>query len=82
MKKKVEEQKRRKASVEEREKERQLHFMKCPKCGTSLIEIDFKEIKIDECPECRGMWLDAGEFDAVSRIEKPTLQRLFNIFRK
>ena len=57
-----EEQKKKQASKEEREKLKELHFMKCPKCGMDLIEIDFKGMKIDECADCRGMWLDTGEF--------------------
>jgi len=82
MKKKIEEQKKKRASKEEREKLRGLHFMKCPKCGMDLIEIDFKGMKIDECTDCRGMWLDSGEFDAMAKIEKPVLERLFNVFKK
>ena len=82
MKKKIEEQRTKQASKEEREKLRELHFMKCPKCGMNLIEIDFKGMKIDECSACRGMWLDAGEFDSMVKIEKPVLERLFNVFKK
>lgn len=47
-----------------------------------LIGIDFKGIKIDECSTCRGMWLDAGEFDAIAKLDKPVLARLFNVFKK
>ncbi len=82
MKKKIKEQKRQQTSREERDKLRQLHFMKCPKCGMDLIEIDFKGLKIDECTECRGLWLDAREFDALVKIDKPVLERLFNVFKK
>ncbi len=82
MKKKIAERTSGQASKEEREKLRRLHFMKCPKCGMDLIEIDFKGMKIDECSGCRGMWLDAGEFDAMGKIEKPALQRLFGVFKK
>lgn len=82
MKKQTEERKKKHASKEEREKLRGLHFMKCPKCGIDLIEIDFKGMKIDECSACRGMWLDAGEFDAMAKIDKPVLERLFNVFKK
>jgi hypothetical protein len=49
MKKKIEEQKKKRTSEEEREKLRELHFMKCPKCGMDLIEIDFRGMKMDEC---------------------------------
>jgi hypothetical protein len=82
MKEKIAEQQKKHASKEEREKLRELHFMKCPKCGMDLIEMDFKGMKIDECTDCRGMWLDAGEFDAMARIDKPVLKKLFNVFRK
>ena len=82
MKKKIKEQKRKRASKEEREKLRELHFRKCPKCGMDLIEIDFKGMKIDECTECRGIWLDAGEFDSMVKMDKPVLERLFNVFKK
>ena len=78
----VDEKKREQASKEERGKLRELHFMKCPKCGMDLIEIDFKGVKIDECSACRGMWLDAGEFDALVKIEKPVLERLLKVFKK
>jgi len=34
------ERKKKHASKEEREKRKELHIMKCPKCGMDLIEID------------------------------------------
>ena|SRR3990170_2401792 len=82
MKKKIEEQKKKRTSEEERDKLRELHFMKCPKCGMDLIEIDFRGMKMDECSACRGIWLDAGEFDAMVKMDKPVLERLFNVFKK
>lgn len=81
MQKKIKEQKSKQASKEEGENLRKLHFMKCPKCGIDLMEIDFKGMRIDECSDCRGIWLDAGEFDAMAKMEKPILQRLFNLFK-
>jgi Zn-finger nucleic acid-binding protein len=44
--------------------------MKCPKCGANLQEKEFHQIKIDTCPECHGIWLDAGEMDLISRIDQ------------
>jgi uncharacterized protein len=79
---KIKEQKKRQSSETEKAKLRELHFMKCPKCGTDLMEIEFKGMKVDECSSCRGMWLDAGEFDALVKIEKPALERLFSLFRQ
>jgi len=81
-KKKSEEEKQKKMVEEEKKKLRDLHYMKCPKCGMELIEIDYRGIKIDRCSACEGVWLDAGELEAVSGFEKTGLDRFFNIFKR
>ena len=81
-KKKIEEEKQKKMAEEERKKLRDLHHMRCPKCGMSLIEIDYKGLKIDKCSECDGVWLDAGELQAVAKLERTGLDRLFSVFTK
>ncbi|HKZ57311.1 MAG: zf-TFIIB domain-containing protein [Nitrospirae bacterium] len=80
--KKIEEEKHKKLKAEEKKKLKELHLMRCPKCGMELIEIDYRHIKIDKCSECEGIWLDAGELEAVSRLEKTGLDKLFSIFKK
>jgi uncharacterized protein len=80
-KKKIEEGKHKKLAVAEKENLKKLHFMRCPKCGMELIEIDYKNIKIDKCSECEGIWLDAGELETVSKIEKSGLDKLFSVFK-
>jgi hypothetical protein len=81
-KKKIEEEKHKKLGEEEKKRLKELHYMRCPKCGMELIEIDYKGIKIDECSECEGIWLDAGELEAVSKLEKTGLDKLFSMFKK
>ena len=81
-KKKIEEEKYKKLGEEEKKRLKELHYMRCPKCGMELIEIDYKGIKIDECSECEGIWLDAGELETVSRLEKTGLDKLFSVFKK
>ena len=51
--------------------ERKSHFGKCPKCGANLITVDLHGVQIDRCPEDGGMWLDAGEFDALAKHTDP-----------
>lgn len=80
--KKLEEDKHRKLKEEEKKKLKESHYMRCPKCGMELIEIDYKEIKVDKCSECEGIWLDAGELEAVSKLEKTGLDKLFSVFRR
>lgn len=80
--KKIEEEKHKKLKVEEKNKLKELHYMRCPKCGMEMIEIDYKGIEIDKCSECEGIWLDAGELEAVAKLEKTGLDKLFGVFRK
>ncbi len=81
-KKKEEEEKQKKLAEAEKKKLRELHQMKCPKCGMELIEIDYKAIKVDKCSGCEGVWLDAGELEMVSKLEKSGLDKLFSVFAK
>lgn len=81
-KKQAEEEKQKKMAEEEKKRQRALHHMKCPKCGMELIEIDYKNIKVDKCSSCEGIWLDPGELDAVSKLEKSGLDKLFSVFKK
>jgi Zn-finger nucleic acid-binding protein len=41
--------------------------LKCPKCQKSLVTIEYGDTKvvIDCCPECKGVWLDGGEFKKI-----------------
>jgi Zn-finger nucleic acid-binding protein len=44
----------------------------CPECGGSLTAQRVEGIEIDRCSHCVGVWLDAGEYDAVRHhIEHP-----------
>ena len=81
-KKKQEEEKQKKLAEGEKKKLKELHYMKCPKCGMELIEIDYKSTKIDKCSGCGGIWLDAGELEVVSQLEKTGLDKLFSVFKK
>jgi len=81
-KKKIEEEKHKRLAQEEKKKLKELHYMRCPKCGMELIEIDYKGIKIDKCSECEGLWLDAGELEDISKLEKSGLDKLFSVFKK
>lgn len=80
--KKIEEERHRQLAEQEKKRFQELHYMRCPKCGMELIEIDYKNIKIDKCSECDGIWLDAGELEAVSKLEKLGMDKLFSVFKK
>ncbi|MBU1054303.1 MAG: zf-TFIIB domain-containing protein [Proteobacteria bacterium] len=81
-KKKIEDEKHKKLAGKDKERLKELHFMRCPKCGMELLEISYKSIKIDKCSECDGIWLDAGELETVSKFEKTGMDKLFSVFKK
>ena len=41
----------------------------CPRCADQVLErkwfSDRKQVEIDQCPVCHGIWLDAGEFSRI-----------------
>ncbi len=41
------------------------HWMKCPKCSSDLQEITHQHVKLERCPKCGGVFLDAGELDLL-----------------
>ncbi len=43
--------------------------MHCPKCGSPFEKITFREIEVDRCTGCRGLWFDLLEKDDLARIE-------------
>lgn len=63
----------------ERERLKQLHFMKCPKCGHDLKEEDLQGVKADRCTFCEGLFFDAGELEQIL-MQKEEQRRGF--FRK
>ena len=80
--KKQEAEKQARIVEEEKHKLKKLHYMACPKCGMKLIEIDYKGIAVDKCSVCEGVWLDAGELEAIARLEKGMLDKWFRVFKR
>jgi hypothetical protein len=62
-------QMRAKLDKEREQNERKAHFMKCPKCGADMKEEEHGPVKVDICPDCRGMFLDAGEMELLSKAQ-------------
>ncbi len=53
-------------SERERKALKDLHWMHCPKCGSSLTEITFRGVKVDKCFGCGGVYLDDGELEQLA----------------
>lgn len=74
-----------KLDAERKKAERQTHSNKCPRDGADLKEQHAEHVKIDECPECGGIWLDKGELDQLQRVNRSRGQStgvLSSIFRR
>lgn len=65
---------------QERERLRELHFMKCPKCGHDMRGLDIQGLEIDRCTFCEGLFLDAGELEEL--FLKKQVEERRGIFRK
>lgn len=81
-KKKLEAEANKNMAVAERARLKELHHMRCPKCGMHLIEIDYKHLKIDKCSNCDGVWLDAGELDQIATDETGKFGGFLKLFGK
>jgi hypothetical protein len=74
-------EKEREIEASERERRKQLHFMKCPKCGHDLETLQFKGLDIDKCYACNGTWLDQGELEQLAGKEPGFLKSVVGLFK-
>lgn len=50
--------------------------MQCPKCHTPMHTYHRNGVQIEQCAGCRGIFLDYGELEALSRLESQWIQHL------
>ncbi|MEE8556471.1 MAG: zf-TFIIB domain-containing protein [Myxococcota bacterium] len=63
------------------ESERAVRRGTCPGgCEPKLIEEAFRDILIDRCPSCGGVWLDPGELEKISSDDANVVRSFFNFF--
>ena len=56
--------------------------MNCPRDKIPMAVLEIGEVKIDQCPQCGGMWFDQGEFEAAKEQVDPDLNWLdFDIWK-
>jgi len=55
----------------------------CPGgCPTKLVEEAFRNLHIDRCPTCHGVWLDPGELEQISSDLSTVVRDFFNFLSK
>ena len=62
------------------EQEERMKPIRCPKCSAELSEIIYREQRVDRCEACGGVWLDAGELEALAMKEGGFLWGLRKVF--
>ncbi len=48
----------------------ELHWMKCPKCGEDMEEVELTGIKVDRCTYCKGLFFDRGELELLLECQE------------
>ena len=56
-------------AAQEKKDLKELHWMRCPKCGMELDEVDYKNVVVYACFACGGMFFDHGEIDKILQKE-------------
>ncbi|MCM2333668.1 MAG: zf-TFIIB domain-containing protein [Anaeromyxobacteraceae bacterium] len=61
---------------------KELHFMRCPKCGLQLQEVKYSGVDVDVCFACGGVFLDKGELEHISKPGKDgVMSAILNWFK-
>lgn len=55
--------------------DRSLTAVSCPKCRGDLVVYERQGIVIDQCRDCRGIWLDRGELEHLIDLETRAASR-------
>lgn len=66
LRKKLDEQREKHRAVQERE----VHWMRCPKCGSQLHEKEEGSVKVDVCDRCGGFFVDKGELELILKMNR------------
>ena len=45
-------------------------YLLCPRCSVNMKKLIKKDVVVDVCSKCGGMWVDAGELDKLVKIGK------------
>jgi hypothetical protein len=66
-----------KEKAEETRRLKDLHFMKCPKCGHDMKEEPLEGVTVDRCTHCEGIFFDAGELEQIFRQQAEQRRSFF-----
>ena len=55
--------------------------MRCPRCGGELVPVHYRQVEIDKCSRCEGVWFDCGELERLGEPQGSFLSGMLRIFR-
>jgi rubrerythrin len=77
------EKRRQEQVTQEKEELKRLHYMHCPKCGTTMETVKMENIEIDKCPNCLGLYFDNQELEQLLQAEfekrKSVVRKIFGL---
>jgi Zn-finger nucleic acid-binding protein len=55
----------------------------CPVCKSGMIVIEYRDIELDYCTDCKGVWFDSGELELMLKAHQvegiePFLENITN----
>lgn len=62
---------------EDRIPDRSLSSRRCPRCADCLRTAGWTGLILDRCPKCRGLFVEASEWDYLNRREAPYYAQSF-----
>jgi hypothetical protein len=70
-------------ALEEQKRLKELHWMRCPKCGMQMQQVNVrKDLDVDTCFSCGGVFLDKGEIDIIAAPrQKGIMGAILNWFK-
>ena len=69
-------------AAEEQRRLKELHWMHCPKCGMEMHEVRYRDLDVDTCFSCGGIFLDKDEIDVIAHPrQKGIMAAILNWFK-
>lgn len=75
------EQQKREHKKAQNEELKNLHYMKCPKCGHDLVSKRLSYIDVDQCSSCGVLVLEPNDIDRFITEEKSVLKTFIDFFQ-
>jgi RNA polymerase-binding transcription factor DksA len=71
------EQEQAREAEEESARLKEMHWMRCPKCGHPMQEKVLEAVKVDVCNLCEGIFFDRGELEELMLSKQSAERRGF-----